>query len=488
MEHLRWKWARRQGTASRGTPIVVYRGPNPRADECKPLRSCAGIQQLRAPVPVCAIVDWTKANGRTKVEGLERRCIGFSNQIEIVRLIPGNRVLVIYDGSDYNLFNWELDCLPTTEASHEAIDHGLTSPLPVWRFETRESTLHLAISHPLIIGSSIRMPLPTRHGLFILTVPLNDHTRNAVHSDRAVKSRLREGTFCHIAHFQKAVGLRGENDYKKIYYADYPWTAGESTPDSTFHVVDYPFDDLGTEYPGNLLFDQYSNRVVVSDHDGTRFSTVLPLAFNGPPAPASAKQAAVLIAEESENLSSEEGAGTAKPPIKDDLAAVVGTEGKGVEEGGLSAEVGVEREVSTIVGGAVDPASQGDQPTVEENYKSSAGDPLNNARDEGSDSIWTGDSFDGGSGGCSLGQSSGETSEISLEEGSGGLPEVEDSGEAPIANSQDSAAFPAERGDASGESRKLGEEDDAPQPATAGGAARTDGPTVACDGPPNEVE
>lgn len=140
----------------------------------------------------------------------------------------------------------------------------------------------------MIIRDSIRMVLPTRHVLFGLTVRMDDYSLDGVRVVPLIRAPSGEtGWATQAFQLHRAVGIRGR-DHEGMFYAQYSWTGEHSSGPCTsaFLSLSNPLrdrlpniDEHLVGVSGRCLLDQYTNRVVVTNFDATRFFTIFTTEF-----------------------------------------------------------------------------------------------------------------------------------------------------------------------------------------------------------------
>ncbi|KAJ3509813.1 hypothetical protein NMY22_g16168 [Coprinellus aureogranulatus] len=228
------------------------------------------------PIPYVVVVDWRDVNGKTPQEGLVRRCFRIPQEAQSVHLVPGNRITVVHDTSRLSLYHWESCCTPSSVNLRNAPRRPSRSP--TWTLDTRGWITYRAIQPSFTISNTIRVIFPTRHVVYRLSIPIDDYSEEAVQVEAVLRGEFSSTQETQIFHFSRAVGLAFEDGYKRLFYAQYPWPGAE--PDETVtrskqNSVDYLVHDMEMNLPGSVLFDQFTNRVVVVDEDAARFFTVL---------------------------------------------------------------------------------------------------------------------------------------------------------------------------------------------------------------------
>lgn len=213
------------------------------------------------------IVDWKMANGRTDVDTIPRYHIVCFRKSWTVHLLPGGLVLTGDVLGLISLFNWQEGCPSNARPGQE-------ESKPIWQKAFIDVDSH-AITTPLVIEDKIHIIIPTEREVFLLTVPFKlDTTRlDSIQLASVMKTLFGPALTGQKFGLRNAVGMR---DFTSgLFSAQYSLESTASGVDSnSINRFEFAFPTLDLDEPPQLLYDQYSNRVIFADDAITYFYSI----------------------------------------------------------------------------------------------------------------------------------------------------------------------------------------------------------------------
>ncbi|KAF6755885.1 hypothetical protein DFP72DRAFT_895484 [Ephemerocybe angulata] len=213
------------------------------------------------------VVDWTTANGKTDVDTISRHHVSSENPWT-VHLLPGGRVLTGDISGIIRLFNWQEDC-PISNARPGQIQEKAKH---IWQQAFIELNSY-GITTPLVIEDRIHIIVPTETEAFSLTIPLDDIKPDSIGLVSVMKAQIGCAFSSQKFGLRNGVGMRTFTT--GLFSAQYSsgTTASGQNP-SSINTFDFTFPTLDLEEPPQLVYDQYSNRVIFADDDITYFYSI----------------------------------------------------------------------------------------------------------------------------------------------------------------------------------------------------------------------
>ncbi|KAJ2914620.1 hypothetical protein MD484_g5802, partial [Candolleomyces efflorescens] len=206
------------------------------------------------------LFDWSQANGRAKNEGIQRWYNGPTLLALDMHFLPEGRILAVVLRPDCHIeiFNWKSDWRHSTTAT----ETDFQEHLPSWWRDFRGTHLaSMTHSPPMVIGDSIRFVVPTAGAIWGMTVPIS------ASKDIRVDS-LAEGSpgtaFGPLHNFGCRRGVSIDSSTLQYYALDYEWSNEEEEPTPNAQSMTIPCSPISHFY-GQLFFDPYSNRIVISE-------------------------------------------------------------------------------------------------------------------------------------------------------------------------------------------------------------------------------
>lgn len=217
---------------------------------------------MQSPPTNCTvIVNWHDADAKKEDDELLRWYIPNSHN-QAIHLLPGDRIFVEHTWA-VAIYNWRV-CCPTSTLppSRQSL---LSIPRP-WSRGLSSDVSGLGIC-PLIMKDTIRLVVPTFQALYFLTIPIDDHDLKAVQFEEILVTRFRAHPGAQSFGNRRAVGIDRTLDGIYIFTAQYRFKDGipKKGYRPTCQRHPYPFDGLRGNFPGYLLFDQFSNRIIQID-------------------------------------------------------------------------------------------------------------------------------------------------------------------------------------------------------------------------------
>ncbi|KAF5342050.1 hypothetical protein D9611_001961 [Ephemerocybe angulata] len=226
------------------------------------------------PAGCTVIVNWEEARGKTEGDELLRWYI--DRAVRTVHLLPGDRILVV-DGNFIGIVNWRLRW-PTSTLSP-----GRQELRPIhypWSRVLKSQVSGISISPPLILQGTARLVVPTFHEAFSLIIPIDNYDLEAIRFQSLLKAEF--GFACNqkqlVFGHRRAVGMedyRGKHFLSAAQYRFPGETTAPYSPKFQWQPHD-TFDPTSTNFnfTTHLLYDQYTNRIVQTDHRMSYFIMV----------------------------------------------------------------------------------------------------------------------------------------------------------------------------------------------------------------------
>ncbi|KAJ3501356.1 hypothetical protein NMY22_g18956 [Coprinellus aureogranulatus] len=237
-------------------------------DDCSLYGSMVAYSMLLQPASCVVIVSWSEANGKASYE-LVRRYAPVTDTPQDIYLLPSDRLLIAGLNEDLQIFDWASNCPESTCPPQQ---HGIDRQRPQWVSTPVSCSLwckppSLMMPPSVIVGDAVRVLIPIPHHFFGCVVPLDKSSK--IHTTTIRKGRLRYNWDYEGFGYHRAVCMRDEESITAAYYR-WPDGAGVSHP-PTFTSFKFAIKDSDLATPRRLLFDQFTNRVVVTDLRTSRF-------------------------------------------------------------------------------------------------------------------------------------------------------------------------------------------------------------------------
>lgn len=176
------------------------------------------------------------------------------------------------------LMNWqndvEISALPPSEqATADYVP-------PIWSYDDgKRGPIHSeAMTHPLVFSDAIRLVVPASRKIYGLTIAHDDSNddEDAVQIQTLFKGHWKMHQSWQVFAYRQAVGSR--NARLTFFSAQYSWRDNSSSPNRSrsparFTEVDIP-DGMLKSSRFVTRYDQYSQRVVLVQKDGSQFVTL----------------------------------------------------------------------------------------------------------------------------------------------------------------------------------------------------------------------
>ncbi|KAF6755476.1 hypothetical protein DFP72DRAFT_965060, partial [Ephemerocybe angulata] len=241
------------------------------------------------PTGCTVIVNWEEAHGKTEGDELLRWYIP-DTEATTVHLLPGDRIFV-EAGNFIGIFNWPLHCPTSTLSSRRQRLWPIHYP---WFRVLKDSQVPgIAISPPpLILQGTIRLVVPTPGEAFSLIIPIDDYDLESIRFQSLLKAEFGFASNQEVFGNRRAVGVNlRDHGNNFLYAAQYRFPGDATTPYSPKfqrqpHDTVDPTPELTNftahlahklchiKFRTRLLYDQYTNRIVQTDHHITYFITV----------------------------------------------------------------------------------------------------------------------------------------------------------------------------------------------------------------------
>ncbi|KAF6751179.1 hypothetical protein DFP72DRAFT_1172544 [Ephemerocybe angulata] len=223
------------------------------------------------PTDCTVIVNWQDADAKKEDDELLRWYIP-DTPIMTIHLLPGDRIFV-ENNRVVAILNWRV-CCPTSTLPPSRQDLQYI-PYP-WSRTLMSPVSGFAISSPVIMGDAIRLVVPTSKAVYSLTIPIDDHDLKAVQFQELMVTSFSADRGAQSFGSRRAVGIDHTLDGIYIFTAQYRFKEDISKkgyrPSCRRHP--YPFGGAKGSFPGYLLFDQFSNRIVQTDKHASYFITL----------------------------------------------------------------------------------------------------------------------------------------------------------------------------------------------------------------------
>ncbi|TEB26773.1 hypothetical protein FA13DRAFT_1010835 [Coprinellus micaceus] len=217
------------------------------------------------------VVDWMEADGKGKDEQFTRWYLPLS-RANSIHLLPEDQILTTDNSDNAALFNWRKDCPSSTlRPSEQDLDHVS----PFYHRAMDQLIYFDAISPPTILRCCVQVVIPADEEAIRVDIPLGpDADTDSIrtisilkHPPYELAGRLR--VFGH----RRAIGLSGDYVLTVIHYSPEDGTGGNGSPT---RVQSFEFPELTKleNPPDRLLYDEFSQRIVLIDADVSYVLTV----------------------------------------------------------------------------------------------------------------------------------------------------------------------------------------------------------------------
>ncbi|KAJ3539678.1 hypothetical protein NMY22_g4623 [Coprinellus aureogranulatus] len=239
-------------------------------DDCSLYGPMVAYSMLLQPASCIVIVSWSEANGKASHE-LVRRYAPVTDTPQNIYLLPSDRLLIAGLNEDLTIFDWVSSCPESTRPPQQ---HRTDCQRPQWVSTPVSCSVwcrppSLMVPPHVILGDAARVLVPIPHHLHGCVVPLDK-------SSKIYTTTIRKGRFRHSSDYEyegfgyhRAVCM---NDQGTIAAAYYRWPDGTGVLHSpTFAPFRFAIRESDLAIPRRLLFDEFTNRVVVTDLRTSRF-------------------------------------------------------------------------------------------------------------------------------------------------------------------------------------------------------------------------
>ncbi|KAF6751928.1 hypothetical protein DFP72DRAFT_1172008 [Ephemerocybe angulata] len=227
------------------------------------------------------ITQWQDANGKKEHDEFLRWYIPDTLPMAS-HLLPGDRI-ILAEHLNAAMYNWRLHCptstLPPSEHQLRQLER-----VPLRNVHTLvASASDISISSPFLMRGTTRLVVLTREALHSLTIPV-DGDNSQAGAIQESQLLLRASDFCPSGRFAapwyfelgfcRAVGIHGGKDLSAIYAVQYR-VEDDHVPETapyqpTYERHPHTFD----RRPSHILYDQFTNRVVLTDIKLSHFITL----------------------------------------------------------------------------------------------------------------------------------------------------------------------------------------------------------------------
>ncbi|KAH6911995.1 hypothetical protein BKA70DRAFT_1559498 [Coprinopsis sp. MPI-PUGE-AT-0042] len=229
-------------------------------EDCSLLGPALAYSLGTAPARCVVIVNWSEANGKSK-DAIQRRYLPHLALNKIV-LIPGERLFAVHGDRTVYVYDWAKDFQASALPPQEQQCPRVSDP---WR-ESSPMRNVLGMSTPMVINNTVRVIVPCTRFISGYSIPISGDIK------KTTSTYLKKAQFGYnrvqAYGYHRGVGF---SDFSNLTSSEYRWpgetVVAETRPVACLH---HPVERLEKYDGGRMLFDQYSNRAVVTDFYASR--------------------------------------------------------------------------------------------------------------------------------------------------------------------------------------------------------------------------